>query len=201
MPVSISIAGIWKGIFKIEEDLKQANIQIRFLIRGFVGTGENIMFWLDRWAGESPLMDAFPRLFALERNKMVTIAECYNWVDGQLVWVWRWRREPVLQEELAEVRALKELIRTTQLSDNEDGWRWGETGDETFTVKDVKTRYTAATQQVGTYKFSWNNWAPRKVNLFSWRAEMNRIPTIDNLIKRNIQVDSERCKMCGDLGE
>nr|GFD57654.1 hypothetical protein [Tanacetum cinerariifolium] len=39
------------------------------------GDGNNIFFWPDTWKGEVPFRDAFPRLFALETDKNVRVAD------------------------------------------------------------------------------------------------------------------------------
>ncbi|KAJ0497884.1 putative reverse transcriptase zinc-binding domain-containing protein [Helianthus annuus] len=43
----------------------------------------------------------------------------------------------------------------------------------------------------------WNNWVPLKANIFLWKAEMNRIPTLTALTSRSIQVGTTVCKLCG----
>lgn len=32
-------------------------------------SGEEILFWLDKWLGEAPLANSFPMLFSLAANK------------------------------------------------------------------------------------------------------------------------------------
>ncbi|GKB28399.1 RNA-directed DNA polymerase, eukaryota [Tanacetum coccineum] len=43
-----------------------------------VGNGSTTLFWKDPWFTESPLIKAFPRLFALESNKNATVAEKFH---------------------------------------------------------------------------------------------------------------------------
>ncbi|KAJ0537029.1 putative malate dehydrogenase (oxaloacetate-decarboxylating) (NADP(+)) [Helianthus annuus] len=42
----------------------------------------------------------------------------------------------------------------------------------------------------------WCKWMPNKCNSFMWCVEMDRLPTLEPLIRRNIHVDSQRCIMC-----
>ncbi|KAJ0519588.1 hypothetical protein HanHA89_Chr11g0450321 [Helianthus annuus] len=36
--------------------------------------------------------------------------------------------------------------------------------------------------------FDWVKWAPKKVNIFAWRAEQNRLATLKGLQRRNVIV-------------
>ncbi|PWA87350.1 reverse transcriptase domain, Reverse transcriptase zinc-binding domain protein [Artemisia annua] len=40
-----------------------------------IGDGNNTRFWLDIWKGDRTLRDAFPRMFALESDKKISVAE------------------------------------------------------------------------------------------------------------------------------
>ena len=43
-----------------------------------LGNGEMVKFWLDRWYEGGILKDLFPRLFALENMKEVTVSSKLN---------------------------------------------------------------------------------------------------------------------------
>ncbi|GJX76965.1 putative RNA-directed DNA polymerase [Tanacetum coccineum] len=53
----------------------------------------------------------------------------------------------------------------------------------------------------GTYKTSWNNIVPRKVNVFAWRASIGRIPVRVELDKKGIDLDSLLCPCCENVVE
>ncbi|XP_022008003.1 uncharacterized protein LOC110907313 [Helianthus annuus] len=42
----------------------------------------------------------------------------------------------------------------------------------------------------------WVKWIPAKCNLFFWRAGLNRLPTIEALRRRNINVEAAGCVLC-----
>ncbi|XP_022036788.1 uncharacterized protein LOC110939538 [Helianthus annuus] len=44
-------------------------------------------------------------------------------------------------------------------------------------------------------------WLPSKCNIFIWRAALERIPTKQALVRRNIPVDSEDCVFCEEVSE
>ncbi|KAJ0625067.1 putative reverse transcriptase zinc-binding domain-containing protein [Helianthus annuus] len=47
----------------------------------------------------------------------------------------------------------------------------------------------------------WCRWIPKKCNIFAWRAELDRIPTVEALRKRNIDVVFEGCVFVDALTE
>ncbi|XP_022032637.1 uncharacterized protein LOC110933739 [Helianthus annuus] len=44
-------------------------------------------------------------------------------------------------------------------------------------------------------------WVPSKCNIFMWSAQLNRIPTRQALVRRNIILESAECVFCGDPTE
>ena len=47
----------------------------------------------------------------------------------------------------------------------------------------------------------WNNWVPKKVNIFIWRALKGRLPVREELDKRGIDLDSLLCPCCNSVVE
>nr|XP_043633690.1 uncharacterized protein LOC122604895 [Erigeron canadensis] len=45
--------------------------------------------------------------------------------------------------------------------------------------------------------FVWNKWAPIKVNFLAWSLWLGRLPSKDNLIFRNVNLQSTSCDICG----
>ncbi|XP_035840304.1 uncharacterized protein LOC118487510 [Helianthus annuus] len=70
-----------------------------------------------------------------------------------------------------------------------------------FSVKSVKKLLSSSLQQHIPNSFVWNNWVPRKVNIFGWRLALDRLPTRVALAHRNINMASIRCPLCGDKDE
>nr|GEW58614.1 RNA-directed DNA polymerase, eukaryota [Tanacetum cinerariifolium] len=54
--------------------LKQKGIDLLDAIKRKLGNGENTLFWNDKWIRESTLKTKYPRLFALEHCKSISVA-------------------------------------------------------------------------------------------------------------------------------
>ena len=50
-------------------------------------------------------------------------------------------------------------------------------------------------------RFMWCKWIPNKCNIFMWRANMDMIPTLHALRRRNIYVGEGMCVFCGEAEE
>ena len=51
------------------------------------------------------------------------------------------------------------------------------------------------------WSFPWNKLAPLKSNVLGWKLEMNRVPTYDLLLRRNIAIPSSTCPICNNHQE
>ncbi|KAD3336918.1 hypothetical protein E3N88_32438 [Mikania micrantha] len=162
--------------------------------------GDSIGYWSDRWIGDTPLNQKFPALFALESSKNVVIADCIEVTPTGMHWTWRWKSFLSSLVEANEFNALLNLIRDVKIISLEDKWKWDE-GDRNFSIQHIKSLCFKAQNKVPNFPFPWNNWVPKKVNILCWRIEQNRVPTVDNLLKRQLQVNSSICKLCGEEAE
>nr|GEU89439.1 RNA-directed DNA polymerase, eukaryota [Tanacetum cinerariifolium] len=129
------------------------------------GNGGDTCFWYDNWLGDKPLKDLFPRLFAFELNKEVTVADKVQGVVSSSF------RRPVRVG--SEYQHLTDLNLLCDLS-----------GDGEFRVKEVRNfldnlflhSYADATR--------WVKYIPIKINVFVWRARRDFLHTRVNLSRR-----------------
>ncbi|GJS62999.1 putative RNA-directed DNA polymerase, eukaryota, reverse transcriptase zinc-binding domain protein [Tanacetum coccineum] len=68
-------SGAWYQIAKLNQDLTSYRIDLHTLFRLKIGNGELISFWKDVWVGNSPLCNAFPRLFRLELHHLCRVCD------------------------------------------------------------------------------------------------------------------------------
>nr|GEX88702.1 RNA-directed DNA polymerase, eukaryota, reverse transcriptase zinc-binding domain protein [Tanacetum cinerariifolium] len=67
-------AYIWCNITKEMERLASQDIDLFNFMQKKIGNGLNTFFWNDSWRGDTKLKDDFPRLYALEHDKSITVA-------------------------------------------------------------------------------------------------------------------------------
>nr|GFA65261.1 RNA-directed DNA polymerase, eukaryota [Tanacetum cinerariifolium] len=47
----------------------------------------------------------------------------------------------------------------------------------------------------------WVKYIPIKINVFAWRARLDRLPTRSNLVRKGVVLDSSLCPLCGLVPE
>ncbi|GJU37412.1 RNA-directed DNA polymerase, eukaryota [Tanacetum coccineum] len=51
------------------------------------------------------------------------------------------------------------------------------------------------------FRSRWVKYIPIKINIFAWRARLDRLPTRSNLLRRGVVLDSSLCPICGEVPE
>ncbi|KAJ0469905.1 putative reverse transcriptase zinc-binding domain-containing protein [Helianthus annuus] len=155
----------------------------------------------DRGNIEEPLCEKFPALFQLERYKNVLIKE--RVVDGPngLELKFLWIRLPSVAAEISELNILSDAIVRYEFGLGAYKWDWILDSSGRFSVSSVKEKTQRLMFSDLRLDFEWNNWSPIKVNFLVWRLIQDKLPTNAALNRRNVIIEDNRCKMCGDEEE
>ncbi|GJX90518.1 RNA-directed DNA polymerase, eukaryota [Tanacetum coccineum] len=154
-----------------------------------VGNGSNTRFWLDSWILNTPLSVRFPRIFALETIKDISVASKWNASSFDA----SFRR---LVRDGAENHQWLEMILmldTVILSSSRDRWSCDINGDGVFRVKDIRSILDDLILPSSDIPTRWVKYVPIKINVFAWRARLDRLPTRGNLVNRGVLLDSTLC--------
>ncbi|GJX94590.1 hypothetical protein Tco_0349176, partial [Tanacetum coccineum] len=65
----------WLDIIQDLHSLKSKGIDLMQFIRKKVGNGENTSFWDENWLGDDIFKSIYPRLYALEEHKSISVAD------------------------------------------------------------------------------------------------------------------------------
>ncbi|KAJ0555528.1 putative reverse transcriptase zinc-binding domain-containing protein [Helianthus annuus] len=89
-------------------------------------------------------------------------------------------------------------LNSVKFKPGEDRWKWKSDDKGVFSV--AATRNQIIKQHgIGVeeeWKY-WNKWVPPKVNYFTWRVMIERIPVKKELIRRRIPMNNQLCSRCG----
>ncbi|KAJ0524875.1 putative reverse transcriptase zinc-binding domain-containing protein [Helianthus annuus] len=171
------------------------------LIKGVKGDGKCICFWIDKWFGDIPLMFKWPRVFALEKCKDCNVADRFSGQGVEFNLSWRWSRSPSSPDELAEMVDAGEALSGVSLSSVRDRWRWDPDDSGVFSTKSFKLLMTEGSNEEVIFSFKDCGWVPYKCKIFIWRAVLDKIPTRQALLRRNIAIESDVCILCGEASE
>ncbi|GJX07697.1 RNA-directed DNA polymerase, eukaryota, reverse transcriptase zinc-binding domain protein [Tanacetum coccineum] len=182
----------WLHIVKEISNLKSQGINFMDFVRIILGNGRNISFWNDHWIGDGLLRDIFPRLFALEGNKLATVNSKIE--DGGLIN--SFRRHLRSGVELTQLNALSDMVVSVNLCPCSDRWVWGLEGSGDFTVASIRREIDEKRFLYVNSTTRWIKAIPIKVNIFAWKVKIDALPTRLNISRRGITLDSILCPIC-----
>nr|GEW41589.1 RNA-directed DNA polymerase, eukaryota [Tanacetum cinerariifolium] len=181
----------WCSILREVHKLKDKGFDFWSLCKKRIGDGTNTSFWSDPWLGNIPLKIKYPRLFSLKLDKDATVAVK---LQSPMEISFRRNVRGWIEQHLMEVLASE--MDSVLLSNSYDRWRCDLSSDGDFHVKEVRNfidDLILPSQDVAT---RWVKSVPIKVNVFIWRARLDGLPTMANLVRRGVNVDSSGCPIC-----
>ncbi|GJZ06331.1 RNA-directed DNA polymerase, eukaryota, reverse transcriptase zinc-binding domain protein [Tanacetum coccineum] len=115
---------IWLDLVREFSFLKFKGIDLLALMKRKLGNGENTLFWDDIWSSEAPLKSKFPRLYALEESKGISVGSKM----GLPSLLHSFRRHPRGGVEIAQFKDLCDITDDVLLPQMQDRWdaptRW-----------------------------------------------------------------------------
>nr|GEW14562.1 RNA-directed DNA polymerase, eukaryota [Tanacetum cinerariifolium] len=167
--------------------------EMEMLLFRKVGNGVNTRFWLDTWILDMPLRVRFPRIYALDSIKDVSVVAKFG--DPSLDD--SFRRQVRDGSERQQWLDLVSMLDAVLLSSSSDRWYCEFNGDGAFRVKEVRSNLDDLFLPSLDVVTRWVRYVPIKINVFTWRARLDRLHTKGNLINRGVSLDSPLCPICG----
>ncbi|GJR29260.1 RNA-directed DNA polymerase, eukaryota [Tanacetum coccineum] len=183
---------IWLDILKEVANLKNKGIDLMSYCRKKVGNGADTIFWDEVWIGEQPLKIQFPRMYALELRKKMSIVDKMSYANIADTF----RRLPMGGEESEQYINICNRLEMVQLSQMHDRWFWSLVGTGEFSVKSVRNLVDDTLLHLDSSLTRWIKMIPIKVNVFVWRVRMDKLPTRLNLSLRGVDIPSILCPVC-----
>ncbi|KAL4195151.1 hypothetical protein AMTRI_Chr05g63140 [Amborella trichopoda] len=191
-----TVSPLWKNI-----------LSCRQIISGYfrwnVGNGVQVSFWHHKLLGDYPLKSRFLDLFKMMARPDMLVSETIERRSQNISWDIFVAFSRLNNTLLAQWCQLMKLLDKVYISQNaKDELIWEIESDGIFLVKScynlfVHDRWKWSCTQIAQIR-KWP--IPHKVQIFIWLAAQDRIPTIDNLIKRG-KIIPNVCIFCKDDGE
>jgi hypothetical protein len=175
-------------------------------VKKYIGNGNHTNFWSHTWVGSAPLRSVFPHLFSISIQQNCNVADLRRIVEGEVNWILEWRRRLFVWEERLVIQ-LMELINSVEVSTNNDRWGWIPNNSCEFTIK--STYWSIINLYISldpidlleskAFMSLWKCCAPSKVQAFGWQLLIDRLPTRQNLFRRQINLGegNHHCVWCG----
>ncbi|GJZ48060.1 RNA-directed DNA polymerase, eukaryota [Tanacetum coccineum] len=183
----------WSSIVTEVNALANKGIDLMQFLRIKMGNGDSIRLWEDPWHEGGILKLRYPRVYALEMCKSITIGGKLahpNLSDS-------FRRYPRGGAEFSQFGEFSALMHQVIRAPMADRWMWTRNSSGEFTVASVRQFIDDKICIGGDHKTTWIRFIPNKVNIHAWKVMLNALPTKFNISRRGIQIDSIICVNCG----
>nr|GEV36660.1 putative RNA-directed DNA polymerase, eukaryota, reverse transcriptase zinc-binding domain protein [Tanacetum cinerariifolium] len=158
--------------------------------------GENTLFGEDKWIGEVTLKTKYPRLFALEQHKSITVAAKM----GQPSLDHSFRRLPrggIEDEQYRDLRTTTSNV----LPNMHDRWFWSLDSTGEFSVSSVRNYIDEFLLPKAVTPTRWIKLVPIKLNITAWRICLDKLSTRLNLSSRGLDIPTILCPLCNESVE
>nr|GEX44056.1 putative RNA-directed DNA polymerase, eukaryota, reverse transcriptase zinc-binding domain protein [Tanacetum cinerariifolium] len=191
-PTTAKFPSNWLDIIRSFSNLYNKGVDLLGSIKKKVGNGENTMFWDELWKGEVLFKNLFPRLYALELVKNISVANKMAQPSVE----YSFRRNIRGGAEQVQMASLLSLLEGLILLNMMDRWMWSISGDEKFYVSSVRNYIDDKILRTVRSKTQWCKFVPIKVKILSWRIKLNNLPTRLNLSRRGLELQTILCPSC-----
>ncbi|GKB24540.1 RNA-directed DNA polymerase, eukaryota, reverse transcriptase zinc-binding domain protein [Tanacetum coccineum] len=182
----------WLNIVNEASILKEHGVNFFEFLKPKLGDGDKFSFWDDKWCEVGILKSRFPRIYALDTCKKVSV-RC-KLVNSNLES--SLRRVVRGGVEQSQYDALTELISGINLLPQTDRYAWALDGTGEFSVSSIRHLIDVTRSSTVSSRTRWVKYMPIKLNVFAWKVKLNALPTRFNISRRGMDISSLSCPLC-----
>nr|GEV01339.1 RNA-directed DNA polymerase, eukaryota, reverse transcriptase zinc-binding domain protein [Tanacetum cinerariifolium] len=182
----------WMNIIHEVNALLNKGIDLMNNMRIKLGNGMNTAFWEDTWSEGGKLKNRYPRMYALESCKSISVGLKL----AQPSLAFSFRRSPRGGAEKEQFDKVVDLVNAIKLAPVSDRWTWALESSGDFSMASVRKLIDDKLLPVVDYKTRWIKFVPIKVNVHAWNVMSDSLPTRFNISRRGICIDNIRCVIC-----
>nr|GEX59138.1 RNA-directed DNA polymerase, eukaryota, reverse transcriptase zinc-binding domain protein [Tanacetum cinerariifolium] len=155
----------WTNITNEIKALGKKGINLLSFMHKKLGNGHTTLFWEDGWCEGGKLKENFPRAYALEKCKRITVGDklahpCLSH---------SFRRVPRGGLEETQVEELSKLVQPVDLNLSQDKWTWSLNRSGEYTVASSRYLIDVRLLPKGELKTRWIRFVPIKVNILAFK--------------------------------
>ncbi|GJW72068.1 RNA-directed DNA polymerase, eukaryota, reverse transcriptase zinc-binding domain protein [Tanacetum coccineum] len=183
---------VWCDIIREVDYVNSQGFDLFSFMQRKVGNGEDTCFWDDVWCGETSLSHSFPRLYALEEDKGISVASKMAHVNLSS----SFRRSPRGGAEHSQMEDLLVRLERVELGVSQDRWRWSLEGSGEFSVSSIRKALDDIRLPNVSTQTRWIKEVPIKINVHAWKVRLDCLPTRLNISRRGLAIPSILCAIC-----
>ncbi|GJR12103.1 RNA-directed DNA polymerase, eukaryota [Tanacetum coccineum] len=191
-PTKVAYSSTWLNIVTEFSMLKNQGMDLLSFMKKKVGDGQDTFFWEEVWMGDMTFKSRFPRVYALESDKKITVAAKMN----HNVLGFSLRRAPRDGVEMEQFRDMIAILEGVELPAMHDRWIWSLVGSGEFSVASARKFIDDHRLTGSPHKTRWVKVVPIKINVMAWKVRFDFLPTRLNLSRRGLELQSILCPNC-----
>nr|GEZ79832.1 RNA-directed DNA polymerase, eukaryota [Tanacetum cinerariifolium] len=172
--------------------LSNQSVKVLDYMRLKLRNGDMAAFWADKWSGKGLLRDLFPRLYALENDKLVSVCSKLNEPHLDV----SFRRTTMGGAEQVQFNSLLDMISSINLVPIANRWVWTLENSGDFSVASIREKIDEKILPIVCSKTRWVGYVPIKVNVLAWKIKIDALPTRQKISRRGIDIQSITCPVC-----
>ncbi|GJX01719.1 RNA-directed DNA polymerase, eukaryota [Tanacetum coccineum] len=146
----------------------------------------------DKWYEGGVLKRLFPRVYALELDKNISVSSKLK--APSLVTTFRRNARSGIEQ--TQFDSMAEIMKTISLVPRVDRYIWSLENDGSFSVASIRKTLDDNRFQEESLSTRWVKSVPIKVNILAWKVKSNALPTRFNISRRGMDIDSIDCPIC-----
>ncbi|GKA00995.1 RNA-directed DNA polymerase, eukaryota, reverse transcriptase zinc-binding domain protein [Tanacetum coccineum] len=186
------VRSCWTNIIGEIKTLENKGINLLSFMKKDLGNGLMTKFWEEGWLDGYKLKDRFPRAYALDNCKSISVGHKLSHLNLTN----SFRRSPRGGVEETQVEELKALIQNVELNQGKDKWKWSGNKSGEYSVSSARYLIDTKLLPKGNMVTRWIRYVPIKVNILAWKVMSNSLPTRFNISRRGIDIESLSCVNC-----
>nr|GEW12775.1 RNA-directed DNA polymerase, eukaryota [Tanacetum cinerariifolium] len=188
----VGSSSCWRNIVNEVRILSNQGIKILDYMRIKLGNEESMAFWDDNWIGGKVLKYSFPRIYALETEKELTVNSKISdtRLENSL------RRSIRGGVEQVQFNELSDILQSISLMPYSDRWVCSLEGSEEFFVASIRKIIDDNRLSTVDTRTLWIKYVHIKVNVLAWKIKIEALPTRFNISRRGIDIDYILCPIC-----
>nr|GEW23760.1 RNA-directed DNA polymerase, eukaryota, reverse transcriptase zinc-binding domain protein [Tanacetum cinerariifolium] len=180
----VGIQSCWMNIVNEISVLKNQGVNVFDFMQLKLGNGNTTAFWEDNWIGGNVLKDLYPRIYALETCKWVTVSK--KLTDSSLDN--SFRRKTRGGVEHVQYNALSDMVHAVTLVPLSDRWVWSLKSSGEFSMASVRKVIDEKRLSNVNTMTRWIKCVPIKVNVLAWKIKIDALPTRLNSSRRGVMI-------------
>ena len=150
------------------------------------------------------MAEKYPRLYSISLQQHQVIRSMEIHTDGGWEWNLSWRR-PLFENEIdSAVHFLTDIEDSAIQQQGTDTWIWSRDPAghySTRTAYNLLGEEVAGGRQEDCFEKLWKLKIPARIAVFAWRLIRDRLPTRQNLRRRQVQITDLQCPFCKNSEE